>query len=108
MKVVSFSSDLSDTLIIYVPETDSKSLSSLPSLFLSWKAEFFSGAGNMGCYASKNADSKASRVARWRATGIVALRDSKLKVIFIIIFLHELYISLLLGFDLFLSCSYSI
>ncbi|CAK9330083.1 unnamed protein product [Citrullus colocynthis] len=60
-------------------QTDSKSLSSLPSLFLSWKAEFFSAAGNMGCYASKNADSKASRVARWRATGIVALRDSKLK-----------------------------
>ncbi|XP_022135519.1 plant intracellular Ras-group-related LRR protein 7 isoform X2 [Momordica charantia] len=33
----------------------------------------------MGCYASKNVDSKASRVARWQATGIVALQDSKLK-----------------------------
>ncbi|XP_062170762.1 plant intracellular Ras-group-related LRR protein 7 [Alnus glutinosa] len=33
----------------------------------------------MGCCASKNADSKASRIARWRSTGIVALRDSKLK-----------------------------
>ncbi|KAK7411358.1 hypothetical protein VNO78_02791 [Psophocarpus tetragonolobus] len=33
----------------------------------------------MGCFVSKNADTKASRVARWRSTGIVALRDSKLK-----------------------------
>ncbi|KAG6686996.1 hypothetical protein I3842_11G049100 [Carya illinoinensis] len=33
----------------------------------------------MGCCVSKNTDSKASRVARWRSTGIVALRDSKLK-----------------------------
>ncbi|XP_028237332.1 plant intracellular Ras-group-related LRR protein 7 isoform X2 [Glycine soja] len=33
----------------------------------------------MGCFASKNADTKASRAARWRSTGIVALRDSKLK-----------------------------
>nr|XP_007138261.1 hypothetical protein PHAVU_009G193700g [Phaseolus vulgaris]ESW10255.1 hypothetical protein PHAVU_009G193700g [Phaseolus vulgaris] len=33
----------------------------------------------MGCFMSKNADTKASRIARWRATGIVALRDSKLK-----------------------------
>ncbi|XP_015883396.3 plant intracellular Ras-group-related LRR protein 7 [Ziziphus jujuba] len=33
----------------------------------------------MGCYSSKNADSKVNRVARWRSTGIVALRDSKLK-----------------------------
>ncbi|KAJ1406260.1 Leucine-rich repeat [Sesbania bispinosa] len=33
----------------------------------------------MGCFASKNADTKASRTARWRSTGIVALRDSKLK-----------------------------
>ncbi|KAM7269395.1 hypothetical protein ACFE04_024892 [Oxalis oulophora] len=33
----------------------------------------------MGCFASKNADSKATRVSRWRSTGIVALRDSKLK-----------------------------
>ncbi|XP_047312590.1 plant intracellular Ras-group-related LRR protein 7 [Impatiens glandulifera] len=33
----------------------------------------------MGCCSSKSADSKASRLARWRATGIVALRDSKLK-----------------------------
>ncbi|XP_073124752.1 plant intracellular Ras-group-related LRR protein 7 [Henckelia pumila] len=33
----------------------------------------------MGCCSSKNADSRASRVARWRSTGIVALRDSKLK-----------------------------
>lgn len=33
----------------------------------------------MGCVTSKNVDSKASRVARWRSTGIVALRDSKLK-----------------------------
>ncbi|XP_061358896.1 plant intracellular Ras-group-related LRR protein 7 isoform X1 [Gastrolobium bilobum] len=33
----------------------------------------------MGCCESKNADTKASRTARWRSTGIVALRDSKLK-----------------------------
>ncbi|KAF7838512.1 plant intracellular Ras-group-related LRR protein 7 [Senna tora] len=33
----------------------------------------------MGCSASQNADAKATRVARWRSTGIVALRDSKLK-----------------------------
>lgn len=33
----------------------------------------------MGCVSSKTADSKANRVARWRSTGIVALRDSKLK-----------------------------
>ncbi|OWM90387.1 hypothetical protein CDL15_Pgr014689 [Punica granatum] len=33
----------------------------------------------MGCCVSKSADSKASRIARWRSTGIVALRDSKLK-----------------------------
>ncbi|KAI4341464.1 hypothetical protein MLD38_026185 [Melastoma candidum] len=34
----------------------------------------------MGCCVSKSGgDSKASRVARWRSTGIVALRDSKLK-----------------------------
>jgi Leucine-rich repeat (LRR) protein len=33
----------------------------------------------MGCCVSKSADSKASRITRWRSTGIVALRDSKLK-----------------------------
>ncbi|XP_038687154.1 plant intracellular Ras-group-related LRR protein 7 [Tripterygium wilfordii] len=33
----------------------------------------------MGCCASKSADTKASQIARWRATGIVALRDAKLK-----------------------------
>ncbi|CAI9786781.1 unnamed protein product [Fraxinus pennsylvanica] len=33
----------------------------------------------MGCCSSKCADSKASRVTRWRSTGIVALRDCKLK-----------------------------
>ncbi|KAJ8772974.1 hypothetical protein K2173_028151 [Erythroxylum novogranatense] len=33
----------------------------------------------MGCCASQNADSKASRMARWRSTGIVAMRDAKLK-----------------------------
>ncbi|XAR49996.1 hypothetical protein NMG60_11004193 [Bertholletia excelsa] len=33
----------------------------------------------MGCCSSNDADSKASRMARWRSTGIVALRDSKLK-----------------------------
>ncbi|KAI5648270.1 hypothetical protein M9H77_34275 [Catharanthus roseus] len=33
----------------------------------------------MGCCNSKSSDSKASRTARWRSTGIVALRDSKLK-----------------------------
>ncbi|CAM8908203.1 unnamed protein product [Rhodiola kirilowii] len=33
----------------------------------------------MGCYGSKNADSKAGRLSRWRSTGIVALQDSKLK-----------------------------
>lgn len=36
----------------------------------------------MGCCSSKSVDSKASRVNRWRSTGIVALRDSKLKVLF--------------------------
>ncbi|KAM2076407.1 hypothetical protein ACFX1T_039155 [Malus domestica] len=35
----------------------------------------------MGCATSTNADSKASRAARWRSTGIVGLRDSKLKAI---------------------------
>jgi len=34
----------------------------------------------MGCIASKNAETKATRISRWRSTGIVALRDSKLKV----------------------------
>ncbi|RVW31725.1 Plant intracellular Ras-group-related LRR protein 7 [Vitis vinifera] len=33
----------------------------------------------MGCCLSKNGDSKASRIGRWKSTGIVALRDSKLK-----------------------------
>lgn len=33
----------------------------------------------MGCCSSKAADTKATRMARWRSTGIVALRDSKLK-----------------------------
>ncbi|KAI9088408.1 hypothetical protein K1719_029857 [Acacia pycnantha] len=33
----------------------------------------------MGCPASKHADIKATQIARWRSTGIVALRDSKLK-----------------------------
>ncbi|KAL2935470.1 Plant intracellular Ras-group-related LRR protein 7 [Bienertia sinuspersici] len=36
----------------------------------------------MGCVSSKPADSKANRVSRWRSTGIVALRDSKLKQTF--------------------------
>ncbi|KAJ0973860.1 hypothetical protein J5N97_015825 [Dioscorea zingiberensis] len=35
----------------------------------------------MGCYSSKNSDSPANRVARWRSTGIVALRDRKLKAV---------------------------
>ncbi|XP_043687077.1 plant intracellular Ras-group-related LRR protein 7 isoform X1 [Telopea speciosissima] len=35
----------------------------------------------MGCCNSKSADSSANRIARWRATGIVALRDSKLKTL---------------------------
>ncbi|KAF4403127.1 hypothetical protein G4B88_027898 [Cannabis sativa] len=34
----------------------------------------------MGCCSSQHADSKASRLNRWRSTGIVALRDSKLKM----------------------------
>ncbi|KAK1317015.1 hypothetical protein QJS10_CPA05g00948 [Acorus calamus] len=34
----------------------------------------------MGCCSSKGRDSPASRIERWRATGIVAMRDSKLKV----------------------------
>ncbi|KMT10726.1 hypothetical protein BVRB_5g113840 [Beta vulgaris subsp. vulgaris] len=34
----------------------------------------------MGCVSSKTADSKANRIARWRSTGIVAMRDSKLKI----------------------------
>lgn len=33
----------------------------------------------MGCIASKNGDSKADRLSRWSATGIVGLRDAKLK-----------------------------
>ncbi|KAF9591760.1 hypothetical protein IFM89_007090 [Coptis chinensis] len=33
----------------------------------------------MGCVGSKNGDSKASRMARWKSTGIVAMRDCKLK-----------------------------
>ncbi|KAK4252499.1 hypothetical protein QN277_014492 [Acacia crassicarpa] len=33
----------------------------------------------MGCPASKHADIKASQIARWRSTGIVALPDSRLK-----------------------------
>ncbi|KAF5198782.1 Leucine-rich repeat-containing protein [Thalictrum thalictroides] len=33
----------------------------------------------MGCFVSKSSDSKASRIARWKSTGIVAMRDSKLK-----------------------------
>uniref|UniRef100_A0A803R0C0 Disease resistance R13L4/SHOC-2-like LRR domain-containing protein n=1 Tax=Cannabis sativa TaxID=3483 RepID=A0A803R0C0_CANSA len=35
----------------------------------------------MGCCSSQHADSKASRLNRWRSTGIVALRDSKLKTL---------------------------
>ncbi|RAL49965.1 unnamed protein product [Cuscuta campestris] len=33
----------------------------------------------MGCCSSKSVVTVAERIARWRATGIVALRDSKLK-----------------------------
>jgi hypothetical protein len=36
----------------------------------------------MGCCLSTSIDSGANRVARWRSTGIVALRDAKLKVLF--------------------------
>lgn len=35
----------------------------------------------MGCCSSKNADSSGARVVRWKATGIVALRDFKLKAL---------------------------
>ncbi|KAM0833984.1 hypothetical protein ACQ4PT_063917 [Festuca glaucescens] len=35
----------------------------------------------MGCCSSRSSDSPASRVARWRSTGIVALRDARLKVV---------------------------
>ncbi|OVA07907.1 Leucine-rich repeat [Macleaya cordata] len=35
----------------------------------------------MGSCNSKNGDSSADRVARWRSTGIVALRDCKLKML---------------------------
>ncbi|BAS82926.1 Os03g0212200 [Oryza sativa Japonica Group] len=35
----------------------------------------------MGCCSSRSADSPASRVTRWRSTGIVALRDARLKVV---------------------------
>uniref|UniRef100_A0A804LFY4 Disease resistance R13L4/SHOC-2-like LRR domain-containing protein n=1 Tax=Zea mays TaxID=4577 RepID=A0A804LFY4_MAIZE len=34
----------------------------------------------MGCCSSRSSDSPASRVTRWRSTGIVALRDARLKV----------------------------
>ncbi|PPR90644.1 hypothetical protein GOBAR_AA30042 [Gossypium barbadense] len=33
----------------------------------------------MGSSESKAADSKANRIARWRSTGIVSLREAKLK-----------------------------
>ncbi|KAK9203782.1 hypothetical protein WN943_014038 [Citrus x changshan-huyou] len=33
----------------------------------------------MGCCASKSAELKANQMSRWRSTGIVALRDAKLK-----------------------------
>uniref|UniRef100_A0A0A9FXR2 Uncharacterized protein n=1 Tax=Arundo donax TaxID=35708 RepID=A0A0A9FXR2_ARUDO len=33
----------------------------------------------MGCCSSRSFDSPASRVTRWRSTGIVALRDARLK-----------------------------
>ncbi|ONL94936.1 LAP4 protein [Zea mays] len=33
----------------------------------------------MGCCSSRSSDSPASRVTRWRSTGIVALRDARLK-----------------------------
>lgn len=33
----------------------------------------------MGCFSSKNGDSKASRMSRWKSTGIVGMRDCKLK-----------------------------
>ncbi|KAG8095945.1 hypothetical protein GUJ93_ZPchr0013g37829 [Zizania palustris] len=35
----------------------------------------------MGCCSSRSSDSPASRVTRWRSTGIVALRDARLKVV---------------------------
>ncbi|OAY69171.1 Plant intracellular Ras-group-related LRR protein 7 [Ananas comosus] len=35
----------------------------------------------MGCCSSKSIDSRANRIARWRSTGIVALRDGKLKTL---------------------------
>ncbi|KAK8555770.1 hypothetical protein V6N13_069851 [Hibiscus sabdariffa] len=35
----------------------------------------------MGSFQSRGADSKANRIARWRSTGIVALRDAKLKIL---------------------------
>nr|DAD31422.1 TPA_asm: hypothetical protein HUJ06_010273 [Nelumbo nucifera] len=35
----------------------------------------------MGCCNSKGGESTANRIARWRSTGIVALRDSKLKIV---------------------------
>ncbi|KAB5524756.1 hypothetical protein DKX38_022505 [Salix brachista] len=51
----------------------------------------------MGCCASQNVDSKASRIARWRSTGIVAFRDAKLKaIIYIYIFVHMPFHSLFL------------
>ncbi|KAL5719410.1 hypothetical protein ACHQM5_012191 [Ranunculus cassubicifolius] len=34
----------------------------------------------MGCAGSKNGDSKANRVARWKSTGTVGMRDSELKL----------------------------
>ncbi|PKA50326.1 LRR repeats and ubiquitin-like domain-containing protein [Apostasia shenzhenica] len=35
----------------------------------------------MGCCGSKSANSSANRIARWKSTGIVALRDGKLKAL---------------------------
>ncbi|KAG0478250.1 hypothetical protein HPP92_012969 [Vanilla planifolia] len=40
-----------------------------------------SSSGYMGCHSSKSASSSAKQTARWKSTGIVALRDSKLKVL---------------------------
>jgi hypothetical protein len=34
----------------------------------------------MGCCSSRSSDSPATRATRWRSTGIVALRDARLKV----------------------------
>lgn len=51
----------------------------------------------MGSSESKAAESKANRIARWRSTGIVALREAKLKASKPFLFIYE-FLFLLFSF----------